>query len=362
MDLISRAGHNRKKFSFTYGCFLVLVISAAIPAQLSAARDTRDQWDKKWGPLVPHKTFPRKCDLCHIPERWDVLRPDFHFDHLKETGYPLEGAHATAACLRCHNDRGPVSAYVARGCSGCHVDPHRSALGLRCQKCHNEVSWTVMTTAVSQHAQTRFPLVGVHATVECQQCHPRSQAGDFTGAATDCYSCHRTDYLSTQNPNHTSLNFPTTCASCHNTTTWLNATFDHSFTGFPLTGLHMSPPRSCSDCHVNNNYGLTNTACISCHQTDYNGATSPINHITSQLTNCQDCHDPSATWNSTPKWTHPTGSCGGGTGTTTPWTHQNVQSCTDCHTLTAFPSGASGWNCSLCHSGHHAGTSPNTCP
>ena len=56
--------------------------------------DARIRWDKKWGPLVPHKTFPKKCDLCHVPKRWDVMRPDFHFDHLKETGYALEGAHA----------------------------------------------------------------------------------------------------------------------------------------------------------------------------------------------------------------------------------------------------------------------------
>ena len=28
-----------------------------------------------------------------------------------------------------------------------------------------------------------------------------------------------------------------------------------------LTGAHMVPPRQCADCHVNNNYAITNTTC-----------------------------------------------------------------------------------------------------
>ena len=86
-------------------------------------------WDQAWGTLVPHETFPGDCSLCHLPDRWDVLRQDFRFDHAEVTGFELVGQHATAACLRCHNDRGPVSVYVARGCGGCHVDPHRGRLG-----------------------------------------------------------------------------------------------------------------------------------------------------------------------------------------------------------------------------------------
>jgi hypothetical protein len=75
-------------------------------------------WDKKLGPLVPHKSFPKDYGLCHVPDRWDVIKKDFHFDHEKETGYRLEGAHVTAFCVRCHNDRGPVKTFSVRGCAG----------------------------------------------------------------------------------------------------------------------------------------------------------------------------------------------------------------------------------------------------
>ena len=72
--------------------------------------------------------------------------------------------------------------------------------------------------------------------------------------------------------------FPTTCQQCHDTIQWTDAKFDHSQTGFPLTGSHTVPPRACADCHINNNYNITNTTCISCHQTDYNNAKTPVPH------------------------------------------------------------------------------------
>ena len=69
---------------------------------------------------------------------------------------------------------------------------------------------------------------------------------------------------------------PQTCESCHSTATWANATFNHSATGFPLTGAHV--PLQCSQCHVNGNYSLTDTSCVSCHLKDYQGTTDP-NHV-----------------------------------------------------------------------------------
>ncbi len=40
----------------------------------------------------------------------------------------------------------------------------------------------------------------------------------------------------------------------------------------------MVPPRLCTDCHINNNYNLTSTACITCHLKDFQGTTNP-NHV-----------------------------------------------------------------------------------
>ena len=60
----------------------------------------RQSWSREWGHMVPHESFPGDCGICHVPSNWEVLRDGFEFDHEKETGVPLVGAHADAACLR----------------------------------------------------------------------------------------------------------------------------------------------------------------------------------------------------------------------------------------------------------------------
>ena len=87
------------------GLFILLGLSTAAPAAAADAGADKSvpeqlRWSEDWGPLVPHKKFPSDCSLCHVPKRWDVMRSDFRYDHKKETGFALEGAHAKAACLR----------------------------------------------------------------------------------------------------------------------------------------------------------------------------------------------------------------------------------------------------------------------
>ncbi|HYL12562.1 MAG TPA: hypothetical protein VEV41_05985, partial [Terriglobales bacterium] len=104
--------------------------------------------------------------------------------------------------------------------------------------------------------------------------------------------CHLKDFQGTTNPNHVSGNFSQTCQQCHNTVSWAGATFDHSTTGFPLTGAHATV--QCSQCHINGNYNLTNTACVSCHLKDFQGSTNP-NHVQQGFAQtCQTCHTTSA--------------------------------------------------------------------
>ncbi|MCF7816274.1 MAG: hypothetical protein K9M54_00190 [Kiritimatiellales bacterium] len=235
-------------------------------------------WSKKWGPMVPHKTFPGDCSLCHVPESWSVLKKDFSYDHEKETGYPLEGAHADAACLRCHNDRGPVEAYVARGCSGCHVDPHAGSLGLSCDQCHSQMNWRPQGL-VAEHAGTRFPLIGIHAVTACESCHPRAPVNFYMGAPTQCYSCHQKDYNSA--PNHTG--FSTECQQCHSQAGWDQANFNHSF--FPLSGEHSGV--ACVACHTTGTFEPIPSDCQSCHNDKYLNAP---NHVANGWTDCQQCH------------------------------------------------------------------------
>jgi hypothetical protein len=285
----------------------------------------RNGWQKRWGPLVPHRTFPGDCGLCHVAERWDLLRPDFTFDHQKSTGYPLEGAHARAACLRCHNDRGPVSAYAARGCGGCHPDPHQSTLGLDCTRCHEQTTWRP-TGLIAEHARTRFPLYGVHAAVPCERCHLEARQGQYRGAPVECDLCHQKDLARATSPNHIASGWTRNCDRCHTPSSFTAANFVHSF--FPLTGGHTG--LACTRCHTSGSFGPIPSDCYSCHQADYQRA--PNHAALGFPHDCQSCH-------STTNWT------GSTFRHTFPLSGPHNVSCTSCHdagTTTTF-------NCLGCH-------------
>ena len=142
------------------------------------------------------------------------------------------------------------------------------------EQCHDTVQWT---DGKFDHSTTGFALTGMH-TLPPRQCTDCHRNNNYNLTSTACYSCHQTDYQGMTNPNHVASNFPTGCDQRHSTSTWLNATFNHNSTGFVLTGSHTVPPRQCTDCHVNNNYNLTSTACYSCHSNDYTNALTPVNH------------------------------------------------------------------------------------
>lgn len=244
----------------------------------------RNGWsEKKWGPLVPHTNFPGDCGICHLPDRWDKLRDDFEFDHEKETGYRLEGSHTAAACLRCHNDRGPVQAYVSRGCSGCHVDPHTSTLGLDCERCHSQLNWDPIGL-ISEHARTRFPLMGAHAIATCESCHEGAAAGLFRGAPIQCELCHQDDLAQAVNPDHISNGWTFDCQKCHLPSSWTGAFIGHE--SFPLVGGHAG--LDCAECHVGGVYTGLSPDCYSCHSAEYQAAP---NHVASNYsTDCRRCH------------------------------------------------------------------------
>ena len=295
----------------------------------------REGWNESWGPLVPHHTFPGDCAICHLPDRWDVLRDDFSFDHEKETGYPLEGAHAEAACLRCHNDRGPVTAYVARGCGGCHPDPHASSLGLDCERCHDQRAWEP-TGLIGEHARTRFPLYGTHAVTPCESCHPAAQAGQFRGAPIECELCHQTDLAQATSPDHLTNGWVMDCQRCHTTTVWASATVPHD--AFPLVGGHGG--LECTQCHTSGTFEAIPSDCYLCHQTDYEGAPDHVAQSFSQ--DCEQCHSIAA-------WTPAT------------FSHTIFQltgahadlTCVQCHTSGAFE--AIPYDCYSCHATDYTG-------
>ena len=232
--------------------------------------------------------FPQTCQTCHSTAAWTPAK----FDH-NSVGFPLTGGHAGLQCEQCHTNNNYN--LTDTSCISCHLkdfqgttNPNHVQGGFpqTCQTCHNIISWA---NATFDHSATGFPLTGAHVPLQCAQCHVN---GNYNLTDTSCVSCHLKDFQGTTNPNHVAGGIPQTCQQCHNTTSWANATFDHSTTGFPLTGAHTS--LQCAQCHVNNNYTLTNTSCVSCHLKDFQGTTNP-NHVAGGFSQtCETCHNTAA--------------------------------------------------------------------
>ncbi len=237
------------------------------------------------GTYSPHGNLNIPCQNCHTANGWKPIRaiPEFNHD---QTRYPLRGLHQRVACTQCHAK--PVFRYVGTRCQDCHADIHKRQLGANCEQCHSVRGWQVAIKDIQQH-NNRFPLTGAHAALDCAACHKNEANSRFQIMSTACYSCHAADFKKTQAPNHVALGYSTSCEQCHSSDNWLNAKFDHNSVGFPLSGAHAVPPRACDDCHKNNNFNLTTTTCVSCHQTDYNNANSPPHK--EFPTACQQCHD-----------------------------------------------------------------------
>jgi hypothetical protein len=238
-------------------------------------------------PENPHGAFREDCSLCHGPKAWKPARISKKFDHGKY-GFPLTGAHAAAACASCHKTLDFTMAQSV--CATCHEDVHRGEFGTDCAQCHTTRSFIDPAGMVRMHQTTRFPLSGAHAALDCERCHAGTAAGqmEFVGIPAECESCHMRDYNATTSPAHAASGFPLNCSSCHNSLSWTGARFDHSATAFPLTGAHRTV--ACQSCHGDGVWAGKSTACVSCHQGDYNGTTDPNHATLGYSTDCASCH------------------------------------------------------------------------
>lgn len=327
-----------------------------LPAGAAAQQPSDNTRPSVGGPQAkvtnPHGALSIPCQECHTYTSWKPIRSNPEFSH-DQTGYPLRGMHARVACTKCHLSL--IFKKVSSSCSDCHADIHRRQFGANCESCHSVKGWQVSLKQIRDH-QNRFPLIGAHAMLQCDDCHKNAAAGQFTGLSTSCYSCHQKDF---QTPvlNHVAAGFPTTCESCHTVDTWFNAKFDHlKYTGYALTGAHATLP--CTACHINNVYAGTPAACYACHQTDFSGTTNP-NHIAAGFpTDCSLCHTTTAWSPSTFNHTSVFPLTGA---------HATVP-CAQCHTnnnYTTLPT-----NCYGCHQSdwngttnpnHAAASFPTTC-
>jgi hypothetical protein len=175
----------------------------------------------------------RDCGACHATTGWKTTA----FDHDRDTRFPLSGSHREARCEACHH--GVLGREdLATTCFGCHEadDVHQGQEGRDCGRCHDEQSWTERVRF--DHDLTSFPLLGLHAVVACEECHPTSRHRD---AETRCSACHADEFHEGRLGND--------CAPCHNPNSWDRWSFDHDArTSFALHGAHVDV--DCHACHA----------------------------------------------------------------------------------------------------------------
>ncbi len=184
--------------------------------------------------------FPTACDSCHA-----FSDPDWHQANYPHTVWPLVGAHTSQQCTSCHT--GDVYQGLPSECVDCHLDDYNNTsdpdhgdtgFPTTCEVCHTPTSWD------DGQFNHPYPLVGVHATLDCLACH----ADGYPGTPTDCVGCHLDDYNGTDDPDHAAAGFPTDCEICHNPAdnSWDDGDFNHIW--FPIdSGAHVVA--ECSDCH-----------------------------------------------------------------------------------------------------------------
>jgi hypothetical protein len=189
-----------------------------------------------------------------------------NFPH-EGTGYSLNSHQKRSdgqpfVCSDCH--AGGISKFDRAVCSTCHeqVDKafmasHTQAYGTDCLACHDGRESIGKSY---DHSQAAFKLVGKHVGTACSDCHAKARTpADFKSAPTDCFACHAKD------DTHKG-GLGKDCASCHQASGWKPATFDHNLSTFKLEGKHADV--KCADCHINNVFKGTATACFACHQKD----------------------------------------------------------------------------------------------
>jgi hypothetical protein len=155
------------------------------------------------------------CENCHTYTSWEPIRSKPEFNH-DQTNYPLRGMHQKVGCTQCHTSL--IFKNTSTSCADCHADIHRRQFGSNCESCHTVKGWNVSLNAIRNH-QNRFPLIGAHALVECDECHKGAASGQFLGLSTACYSCHQQDFL-TPVLNHVAAGFSTNCETCHTMDSW----------------------------------------------------------------------------------------------------------------------------------------------
>ena len=270
----------------------------------------------------PHRgTFQQICQSCHNTNGWRKISSgnlSQNFDHSK-TKFPLLGKHVEVGCTQCHAGGDFKKPLAFAKCMDCHKpDPHKGQFAARadageCASCHTVNGFKPSTFGLTEHAQTKSPLKGGHAKLECAQCHtPKGKDTLFKIKFEQCTNCHKDEHAG----QFALEPYMNDCARCHTVDGYHPSTFTltrHKESRFTLTGSHVAIP--CADCHKLSDtfkpkpvvqYHWSNLACTSCHEDPHKGQfADKMNQAgkDGKRLGCQACHS-TKTWRELTSFDH----------------------------------------------------------
>ncbi len=238
--------------------------------------------DPHGGQFARDRRSAQGCLGCH--ERTSYRPAKFDAAAHARTAFPLEGAHANAACSACH-ERDPLKPEAAlifadapTACSACHLDAHDGRFARPqfaaqfpklaeqgCAACHDAHNFTHDARLNFDHsAMAGFTLDGAHAKADCAVCHLATPKADssgrrfgraaeqFHGDVGLCSTCHADVHAGEFDTRGPPSERERTCARCHTTSSFHESAkdgFDHAaWTGFALNGAHALA--ACEVCHA----------------------------------------------------------------------------------------------------------------
>ena len=244
--------------------------------------------------------FSKDCSSCHTFEGW---KPAPGFDHSR-TAYPLTGQHQKVECAQCHRQMTDQTGakdkiYLTfppvkhNQCSDCHSDYHKGKLGPNCSECHSTTGWGNVKMTDFDHNRTQFPLLGMHAKLECKTCHGERTTRSMKFA--ECRDCHK-DFHKGEFASRQSKG---ACEDCHSVEGFMPSLFtliNHDSTKFPLAGAHRAI--ACIECHVNSSgkrkeyqFSFEALRCLECHKDPHRGQVNKF----LKSGGCESCHN-SQSW------------------------------------------------------------------
>lgn len=303
---------------------------------------------------------------------------------------PLHPSHADVAglggrggCEACHGEARTAES-MAGACGACHhavAAQFDSGAGLHgrldvnaaaCAQCHGEHHGDAIDLAGDSafsraglgarddynHPGLAFELVGVHATLECDACHPSADApylaaGErrFLGLEQRCTACH-------DDPHDGRM--ARGCAECHGQSEPFEtvALFEHT-RDFPLEAPHDG--LACAECHApGTRYAVEalggaspppSRECADCHQAGHSAG-----FLARVDATCAECHGGAASFGAADL--ERTAALHGATGFALADAHETVD-CAACHGTGGpfeerFP-GRAATDCAACHDDPHGG-------